>query len=140
MLTEAIVLMLAVKCQCIDPALCANGQPLVPVTLIRDIAWKESRFDPLAVNHNKNGTVDKGLMQINSSNNEWLHLTDPFDPCQSVHAAATYLAAVSKFNRGLASVTFASAYVADVVGTKPPDRKALPGKSLSSQFASISSK
>ncbi len=118
MLTEAAVLLLAAQCQCMDPALCPDGKPLVPVTLIRDIAWKESRFNPLAVNHNKNGTDDRGLMQVNASNDEWLHLTNPFDPCQSIHAAATYLASVSKYNRGPASTVFAASYVADVVEGK----------------------
>jgi soluble lytic murein transglycosylase-like protein len=35
-------------------------------TLLRAIAWVESRGDHLAFNRNKNGTYDVGLMQINS--------------------------------------------------------------------------
>ncbi len=35
-------------------------------TLLRAIAWVESRGDPGAVNWNRNGTYDVGLMQVNS--------------------------------------------------------------------------
>ncbi len=38
--------------------------------LLRAIAWVESRGNPRALNWNRNGTYDVGLMQINSS---WYH-------------------------------------------------------------------
>lgn len=41
--------------------------------LLWAIAYKESRFNPKAINKaNKNGTYDIGLMQINSAHLDWL--------------------------------------------------------------------
>jgi len=39
----------------------------IPVEIYRAIARVESSFNPLAINYNRNGTVDIGLMQINAS-------------------------------------------------------------------------
>lgn len=38
----------------------------VPPMLLQAIAWVESRYDKNAKNHNTNGSVDMGVMQINS--------------------------------------------------------------------------
>jgi soluble lytic murein transglycosylase-like protein len=38
----------------------------VPPMLLQAIAWVESRYDKNANNHNTNGSVDMGVMQINS--------------------------------------------------------------------------
>ena len=38
----------------------------VPPMLLQAIAWVESRYDKNAQNHNTNGSVDMGVMQINS--------------------------------------------------------------------------
>jgi soluble lytic murein transglycosylase-like protein len=38
----------------------------VPPMLLQAIAWVESRYDKDAKNHNTNGSVDVGVMQINS--------------------------------------------------------------------------
>jgi soluble lytic murein transglycosylase-like protein len=38
----------------------------VPPMLLQSIAWVESRYDKNAKNHNTNGSVDMGVMQINS--------------------------------------------------------------------------
>lgn len=60
----------------------------VDYSLIISIMWVESRFDPQALNTaNSNGTYDIGLMQINSTNIEWvnelagreLDLYNPYD-------------------------------------------------------------
>lgn len=61
--------------------------------LLWAIAKCESNFDPRAVGRNKNGTVDVGLMQINSSWKEklgptWNYL---FDPCTNVKVGAWVL-------------------------------------------------
>lgn len=52
------------RADCLDEA--ANYYRLDP-TLVRAIAWHESGMRPLAVNRNSNGSVDVGLMQINST-------------------------------------------------------------------------
>lgn len=54
----------------------------VPVSMLKAIAKTESNFNIYAVNDkNKNGTVDRGIMQINSIHlNENLTAEDLFDP------------------------------------------------------------
>jgi soluble lytic murein transglycosylase-like protein len=67
--------------------------------LLKAIAYTESRLDQTAVNdRNGNGTVDYGLMQINSA---WLGKLEEFgvfkshiinEPCTNVHVGAWILA------------------------------------------------
>lgn len=65
--------------------------------LLYAIADTESGFDPLAVNVNKDGSVDRGLMQINSTNEPLLSAQglDPAeveaDACLSTYVAAWLL-------------------------------------------------
>ncbi len=61
--------------------------------LLWSIAKSESSFDPSAINYNSNGTVDVGLMQINSIwanqlGETWNSLNDP---CTNVMAGAWIL-------------------------------------------------
>lgn len=62
--------------------------------ILFNIASVESGFNPAAVNKNKNGTYDYGLMQINSSwaktlgPERWMALSDP---CTSVKTGAWIL-------------------------------------------------
>jgi soluble lytic murein transglycosylase-like protein len=56
----------------------------------------ESNFNPKAINRNKNGTYDIGLMQINSSWFPYLkkHGINPsllWDPCYNAHVGAMVL-------------------------------------------------
>lgn len=50
----------------------------------------ESGYNPNAKHYNKNGTVDSGIAQINSSNHNWLRrelgITNFYDPYQSIQA------------------------------------------------------
>ena len=68
----------------------------VPVDLLRSIAKVESNDNPLAVGYNKNGTIDYGLMQVNSSwytnlgHEKWADITR--DVCSNVKAGASILA------------------------------------------------
>ena len=65
--------------------------------LLYAIAKTESGLNPAARNHNKNGSYDVGLMQINSS---WLPRLRQFglderrllEPCTSIHVGAWILA------------------------------------------------
>jgi soluble lytic murein transglycosylase-like protein len=65
--------------------------------LLRSIAQTESSLDPRAVGHNRNGSRDIGLMQINSA---WLPVLarhgiseqDLFDPCTNALVGAWVLA------------------------------------------------
>ena len=61
--------------------------------LLWSIAKSESAFDPSAINSNRNGTVDVGLMQINSIWADPLGKTwKPInDPCTNVMAGAWIL-------------------------------------------------
>ncbi|WP_020678076.1 lytic transglycosylase domain-containing protein [Geopsychrobacter electrodiphilus] len=61
--------------------------------LLQAIAKTESNLNPSATNYNSNGTVDIGLMQINSI---WTAQLGPtwdylFDPCTNVMAGAWIL-------------------------------------------------
>jgi len=65
--------------------------------LLRAIAWVESAMDPRALNVNRDGSRDVGLMQINSR--WWLRLArfglrpdDLWEPCTNVHVGAWILA------------------------------------------------
>jgi len=59
-----------------------NSYNISPL-LLWSIAKHESRFNPAAVNRNRNGTYDFGVMQINSSwygvlgHERWMSLGDP---------------------------------------------------------------
>ena len=56
----------------------------IPETILLHLIETESNFNPNAINYNKNGTIDYGLMQLNSSNIEYFtwKFNDfvPFDP------------------------------------------------------------
>ncbi|MEX3816087.1 lytic transglycosylase domain-containing protein [Paraburkholderia sp. BR13439] len=83
----------AARADCFSDA--ANYQHVNPQVL-RAIAWQESHFHPDAIHKNSNGSVDYGMMQINS-----IHLsrlshygissTELMDPCASVYIAAWHL-------------------------------------------------
>ena len=78
---------------CFDEAGAKYGiNPLI----LRAIAKVESNFNPRAVNWNKNGSYDFGVMQINSSwgyalGKEWWSTLG--DPCTNVKAGAMILSA-----------------------------------------------
>lgn len=61
--------------------------------LLKAIAKTESNLNPNAVNKaNKNGTIDRGLMQINSIHlNDGLDAEDLFDPEINIHEGAKVL-------------------------------------------------
>ncbi len=70
--------------------LCA---PHVHPSTLLSVAWTESGWAPAIVHHNRNGTADYGVTQINESNLRRLGLTrdSALDPCLSMRAAARVL-------------------------------------------------
>lgn len=70
----------------------ACGVNVAPGTLL-SVAWAESHWNATAEKHNRNGTVDRGAMQVNSTNWRRLGLTreSADDPCNSIRAGARVL-------------------------------------------------
>jgi hypothetical protein len=53
----------------------------VPLSLAFSVAWEESRYRPRAINaHNRDGSIDRGLFQLNSRSFPKLSEADFFDP------------------------------------------------------------
>ncbi|WP_457628683.1 lytic transglycosylase domain-containing protein [Persephonella sp.] len=65
----------------------------IPVEVYRAIARVESGFDPSAINYNRNGTVDIGLMQINSATARYYGYSpqEVWDICTNVEVASLKL-------------------------------------------------
>ena len=65
----------------------------IPPALLKAIAQVESSLDPQAVNHNKNGSYDFGLMQINTYWQKTLgdYWNEIADPCYNVIVGAWIL-------------------------------------------------
>lgn len=60
----------------------------LPEKLLERVAYQESRFNPLAYNKRSGA---KGMMQFMDSTAREYGLNDPYDPEQSIYAAAKYL-------------------------------------------------
>ncbi len=93
---KSLVLLLLLSFPHPAPAYCfkeAGQRYQLSPWLLWAIAKAESRFDPTAINHNRNGTVDVGLMQINSLWTEQLGETwaSLHDPCTNVMVGAWIL-------------------------------------------------
>lgn len=66
----------------------------IPYEITLAIIKTESDFNPNLIHKNSNGTVDKGLMQINSVHLKWckeLGISDLLDPYQNVDFGTTML-------------------------------------------------
>lgn len=71
----------------------------VPYELVLGVIKTESNFNPALSHKNKNGSTDKGLMQINSVHKKWcneLGITDLFDPYQNVKIGVEMLSNIYK--------------------------------------------
>lgn len=103
-----------VSADCFDTA---AKRHYVSADLLRAIACVESNFNAQAVNYNRDGSADYGVMQINS---RWLEELSAFgierdhlwDPCTNIHVGAWVLAqkiqalgftwrAIGAYNAGL---------------------------------------
>jgi len=67
--------------------------------LVQAVINQESNGDSSASHINTNGSIDSGLMQINSCNHEWLRtklgITDFYDPRQSIQCGCYILGMLS---------------------------------------------
>ena len=66
----------------------------IPVDTLLALSYNESGFDPYQQNHNKNNTIDYGIMQINTVNVRKYHLTPQQlldDPCINILTGASIL-------------------------------------------------
>ena len=101
-LTAAAVLALASTCQ----------HTFAPKTILA-IAQQESGLNAAAVHINRDGSTDRGLMQINDRNFGFLGMTPRTaeNPCASIAAAEAILRAMSGYNSGspTKSLTYALA-------------------------------
>ena len=83
----------------------------VDADLITAIIGTESGGEIKAFNINKNGTHDKGLMQINSCNHEWLAeelgITDFYNPRQNIHCGAYMIAGLMDRHTDLHTILMA---------------------------------
>jgi len=92
----------------------------VPASLAFALSWEESKFNPRAVNRNRDGSVDRGLFQLNSRSFPNLELHEFF----SVRANARYgighlrhcldsggseISALAMYNAGTGRVTTSGA-------------------------------
>jgi lysozyme-related protein Hpa2 len=76
-------------------AAAAAYQHVDPMVL-RAIAWQESHANAQAIHRNTNGSIDYGMMQINSIHlaalsRYGISVSDLMAPCESVYIAAWYL-------------------------------------------------
>ncbi len=83
----------ACRADCFDMA--GHYQKVNPM-ILRGIATIESHGNPHAINHNHNGSVDYGMMQINSVHLRELkkygvHRADLMNACENIYTAAWLL-------------------------------------------------
>ena len=57
----------------------------MPINLAFALCWNESRFYPKAYNSNKNGTIDRGLFQLNNSGRQNWKIIDFYDIEKNCH-------------------------------------------------------
>jgi hypothetical protein len=108
LLTRALVIHYAMTCGHVDQGVAER---------MAAVAFGESGFETTAVNHNKNGTNDVGLYQINTTNFAEHGLTwqTAMDPCSASQAAATWFKVLSTYNTGNERQGFFNGYVQTIV-------------------------
>jgi len=89
----------------------------VPAALAFALSWEESKFDPRAVNRrNRDGSVDRGLFQLNSRSFPELELTDFYGISSNarygishlrhcLEAGGSEVSALAMYNAGTGKVT-----------------------------------
>lgn len=111
----------------IQGAAAANGlQP----SLLAALLDQESSFNPAAIGHNANGTIDQGIAQINSGAHPNVTSAQAMDPTFSIGWAGAYLASLikacgsvqgglSKYNTGQCNSQTGQQYAASVLSRVP---------------------
>ena len=126
--------------------------------VLTGIALQESRMDPAAKHPNTNGTVDYGLLQVNSAHigraigyrGHVITAQSLLDPCESMAAGgAILLGGLSTYNTGSPTRGIANGYAAravaaisQVMDRRDPDQSTSQTQTLtlSNQLASFSRK
>ncbi len=74
----------------------------IPPLYLARLLYEESKFNPKAINVNSNGTIDKGIAQLNDAYIEefgWRYKLgdiDPFNPNEAIPTAAKHLSVLYK--------------------------------------------
>lgn len=82
----------------------------IPEKLLKAIAHTETRMNPLALNYNKNGSYDMGIMQINSYwlpklNRVGIQKEELFDGCENIQVGAWILSEnIKRYGFGLKAI------------------------------------
>jgi soluble lytic murein transglycosylase-like protein len=69
----------------------ASAQYGLPAGLLEGLIHVESGWDPQAVGRNTNGSVDRGIVQINNRAHPEVSDQQAYDPAQAIPWAAAYL-------------------------------------------------
>lgn len=72
----------------------------VPVNLAFSIAWKESSFNPMGWNKNYNGSIDRGLFQLNDSYRQDWTKEEFYDIHLNANEGTRYISEMIKLNDG----------------------------------------
>lgn len=82
----------------------------IPEKLLKAIAHTETKMNPLALNYNKNGSYDMGIMQINSYwlpklNRVGIQKEELFDGCKNIQVGAWILSEnIKRYGFGLKAI------------------------------------
>ena len=98
----------------------------IPPSVLAGLLQQESGFIPTAVNTNANGSLDRGIAQINSAAHPNVSDAQAYDPAYAIPWAAKYLAGLikscgsvagglSRYNTGMCGSSTGQAYAAKVL-------------------------
>jgi len=142
-MTPEAFLTLALACQPPTP------HPDTLALVLRGIAIGENEsLEPTAINHNANGTDDRGLMQINTS-----HLGEPIgyhghtltlqslsDPCENIAAGGwIFLAGLNRYNGRNPDHGLANSYTNRAIATVAKSMKIMPARYTPAPTGSLQS-
>jgi len=74
-----------------DALISAAKKNRLDPALVVAISWQESRFQAVATGNNSNRSIDRGLMQLNSTTFKHLNENDFFDPYLNADNGVSYL-------------------------------------------------